>query len=105
MADSRPHSGAIDLTPREKPPQLYLEAMHEWIVTTDHKKIGLMYIATALMFLLIGGVEVLLMRVQLMVPESHFLSPERYNQLFTLHGTTMIFFVPMPVLFGSATYL
>ncbi len=105
MAHPRPHSGAIDLTPHTKHPRLYLEAMHEWIVTTDHKKIGLMYIATALMFLLIGGIEVLLMRIQLMVPESKFLSPEQYNQLFTLHGTTMIFFVAMPVLLGFANYL
>lgn len=105
MADSIPLSGAIDLTPKEKHPRIYLEVMHEWIVTTDHKKIGLMYIAASLMFLLIGGIEVLLMRIQLMVPESRFLSPEQYNQLFTLHGTTMIFFVAMPILFGFANYI
>ncbi|HWF65823.1 MAG TPA: cytochrome c oxidase subunit I [Acidobacteriaceae bacterium] len=105
MADSIPLSGAIDLTPRHKQPRLYLEVMHDWIVTTDHKKIGLMYIAAALLFMLVGGVEVLLMRVQLARPESTFLSPEKYNQLLTLHGTTMIFFVAMPVMFGFANYL
>jgi cytochrome c oxidase subunit 1 len=105
MADSIPLSGAIDLTPKEKHHRLYLEVMHEWIVTTDHKKIGLMYIAASLMFFVVGGIEALLMRIQLMVPESHFLSPEHYNQLFTLHGTTMIFFVAMPILFGFANYM
>ena len=86
-------------------PGLLLEVMHDWIVTTDHKKIGLMYIAASLMFFAIGGFEVLLMRIQLAVPESTFLSPEQYNQLFTLHGTTMIFFVAMPIMFGFANYL
>ncbi len=105
MADSIPLSGVLDLTPKEKHPRLWLEVMHEWIVTTDHKKIGLMYIAASLMFLLIGGVEVLLIRIQLARPEATFLSPEQYNQLFTLHGTTMIFFVAMPILFGFGNYM
>lgn len=105
MADSIPISGAIDLTPRETRHRLFLEVMHDWIVTTDHKKIGLMYVFASLMFLAIGGVEVLLMRIQLAVPDSKFLSPEQYNQLFTLHGTTMIFFVAMPIMFGFANYI
>ena len=105
MADSIPLSGVLDLTPKEKHPRLWLEVMHEWIVTTDHKKIGLMYIASALMFLLIGGIEILLIRIQLARPESTFLSPDQFNQLFTLHGTTMIFFVAMPILFGFGNYL
>jgi cytochrome c oxidase subunit I len=105
MADSIPLSGVLDLTPEEKHPRLWLEVMHEWIVTTDHKKIGLMYIAASLMFMAIGGIEVLLIRIQLARPESTFLSPEQYNQLFTLHGTTMIFFVAMPILFGFGNYM
>jgi cytochrome c oxidase subunit I len=105
MADSIPLSGVLDLTPKEKHPRLWLEVMHEWIVTTDHKKIGLMYIASALMFFLIGGIEILLIRIQLATPEATFLSPEHFNQLFTLHGTTMIFFVVMPILFGFGNYL
>lgn len=104
MADSIPLSGVLDLTRKEKHPRLWLEVMHDWIVTTDHKKIGLMYIAASLMFMAIGGIEVLLMRIQLARPESTFLSPEQYNQLFTLHGTTMIFFVAMPILFGFGNY-
>ncbi len=105
MADSIPLSGTIDLTPEDKHSRLWLEVMHDWIVTTDHKKIGLMYIAASLMFLAIGGFEVLLMRIQLAVPNSHFLSPQHYNQIFTLHGTTMIFFVAMPIMFGFANYM
>ncbi|MHB8390289.1 MAG: cbb3-type cytochrome c oxidase subunit I, partial [Acidobacteriaceae bacterium] len=105
MADSIPLSGAVDRTPKEKHPRPWLEVMHEWIVTTDHKKIGMMYIAAALMFLVIGGVEALLIRIQLARPEATFVSPEQYNQLFTLHGTTMIFFVAMPILLGFGNYL
>ncbi|MHB1958954.1 MAG: cbb3-type cytochrome c oxidase subunit I, partial [Acidobacteriaceae bacterium] len=104
MADSIPLSGVLDLTPKQKHPRLWLEVMHEWIVTTDHKKIGLMYIAAALLFFLVGGIEILLIRIQLARPEATFLSPEHFNQLFTLHGTTMIFFVAMPILFGFANY-
>ncbi|MEO6966127.1 MAG: cytochrome c oxidase subunit I [Acidobacteriaceae bacterium] len=105
MADSIPLSGAIDRTPEEKHPRLFLETMHEWIVTTDHKKIGLMYIVASLIFMAIGGIEVMLMRIQLAKPESTFLTPEHYNQLFTLHGTTMIFFVAMPIMFGFGNYM
>ncbi len=104
MADPIPLSGVLDLTPKQKHPRPWLEAMHEWIVTTDHKKIGLMYIAAALLFFLTGGIEILLIRIQLARPEATFLSPEHFNQLFTLHGTTMIFFVAMPILFGFANY-
>ncbi len=59
MADSIPLSRATDLTPEEKHSRLFLEVMHEWIVTTDHKKIGLMYIAASMMFLAVGGIAVL----------------------------------------------
>ena len=79
--------------------------LHDWITTVDHKKIGLMYIGYALLFLVVGGLEAMLMRIQLIRPENHFLSPETFNQLFTMHGTTMIFFVAMPVLFGFGNYL
>ncbi|MGC1188578.1 MAG: cytochrome c oxidase subunit I [Candidatus Acidiferrales bacterium] len=82
-----------------------LEVVHDWIVTVDHKKIGLMYIASSLVFLAVGGVEALLMRIQLAVPDAKFLSPQVFNEMFTMHGTTMIFFVAMPILFGFANYL
>src|SRR5258708_18138016 len=64
-----------------------------------------MYILYALVFLLIGGIEATIMRIQLVVPHNHFVSPQVFNRMFTMHGTTMIFFVFMPILFGFGTYL
>src|ERR1700746_3108823 len=76
-----------------------------WLSTGDHKSIAILYLLTALFFFVIGGVEALLMRLQLAVPNNHFLAPDTFNQLFTMHGTTMIFLVVMPVVFGFANYL
>jgi cytochrome c oxidase subunit I len=76
-----------------------------WITTTDHKRIGIMYLWTVAVFFVLGGVEALLMRIQLGAPDNTFLEPERYNQLFTMHGTTMIFLVVVPVWAGFANYL
>src|SRR5271163_3656593 len=81
------------------------EHLHEWVVTVDHKKLGLMYVMYGLLFFLVGGVEASLMRIQLAVPNNHFLSPQVFNQLFTLHGTTMVFLVGMPLIFGFGNYL
>src|SRR5271170_8060364 len=96
---------AIDLTPQTKPQRLFLQTVHEWLTTVDHKKLGIMYIVYALIFLLIGGLEAVLMRIQLAVPHNHFVSPQVFNRLFTMHGTTMVFFVGMPILFGFGNYL
>src|SRR5271167_612550 len=96
---------AIDLTAQTKPRRLFLQTVHDWLTTCDHKKLGVMYIAYALVFLLIGGAEALLMRIQLFVPNNHFVSPQDFNRLFTMHGTTMVFFVGMPILFGFGNYL
>jgi cytochrome c oxidase subunit 1 len=68
-----------------------------WITTVDHKRIGALYGVTAFIFFLIGGLEALLIRIQLAQPESTFVSPSVYNQLFTMHGTTMIFLAIMPL--------
>jgi cytochrome c oxidase subunit I len=68
-----------------------------WITTVDHKRIGILYGATAFIFFLMGGMEALLIRWQLARPENTFLSPELYNELFTMHGTTMIFLAVMPL--------
>src|SRR3954447_17301950 len=76
-----------------------------WITTTDHKKIGIMYLWTVAVFFLMGGVEALLMRLQLGVPDNSVLTPEKYNEILTLHGTTMIFLVIVPVWAGFANYL
>jgi cytochrome c oxidase subunit 1 len=62
-----------------------------WVTTVDHKRIGVLYLFTSLFFFAVGGVEALLIRLQLARPNEHFLSPEAYNEIFTLHGTTMIF--------------
>jgi cytochrome c oxidase subunit 1 len=79
--------------------------LHDWVTTVDHKKIGIMYVLMSLVFLVIGGVEALLMRWQLLVPRNDFLPPDLFNQLFTMHGTTMVFFVGMPILIGTGNYL
>ncbi len=77
----------------------------DWVTTTDHKKIGILYLFTTAFFFLLGGVEALLMRIQLGAPDNTFLDPVTYNQLFTLHGTTMIFMVVVPIAAGFANYL
>ncbi|HWF00566.1 MAG TPA: cbb3-type cytochrome c oxidase subunit I [Caulobacteraceae bacterium] len=73
--------------------------------TVDHKKIGLRYIVTAFAFLGLGGIEALVMRVQLATPAAHVLTPELYDQLFSTHGMTMIFLYAMPILSGFSNYL
>jgi cytochrome c oxidase subunit 1/cytochrome c oxidase subunit I+III len=75
------------------------------LTTVDHKKIGRRYLVTALAFLLVGGVEALLMRLQLIGPERKTLSPEAYNQLFTMHGLTMIMWYAAPILSGFGNFL
>jgi cytochrome c oxidase subunit 1 len=85
--------------------QPWTAVLHEWVTTVDHKKIGLMYILMALVFLVIGGIEALLMRWQLLVARNDFLGPDTFNQLFTMHGTTMVFFMGMPILIGIGNYL
>src|SRR5271168_3896324 len=79
--------------------------LHEWVTTVDHKRLGLLYIGYSLLFLVIGGIEAAIMRIQLIRPLNHFVSPQLFNRMFTMHGTTMIFFVAMPLVFGFANYL
>src|ERR1700751_5327703 len=83
----------------------WVDELHQWLTTVDHKRLGILYILSALLFLVIGGVEALVIRIQLKHPHNNFVSPEVFNRMFTMHGTTMIFFVAMPVLFGFANYL
>jgi len=76
-----------------------------WFAVTDHRTIGRRYIATAFVFFLIGGVLAALMRIQLAVPDNHFLGPDLYNQVFTMHGTVMMFLFAVPVMEAMAVYL
>jgi cytochrome c oxidase subunit 1 len=76
-----------------------------WLTTVDHKRIGLLYIVSAFLFFLAGGVMALLMRLQLIQADTDFITKDAYNQLFTLHGTTMIFLFVVPVLAGFGNYL
>ncbi|GBH24405.1 cytochrome c oxidase subunit I [Burkholderia vietnamiensis] len=76
-----------------------------WLGTVDHKRIGIRYIVTAFAFLLLGGVEALVMRIQLARPNATVLTPAQYDSLFTMHGVTMIFLYALPVLSGFANYL
>src|SRR5215472_14340229 len=94
----RPASSAADR-------KTVLDHIHSWLVTVDHKKLGLMYIMYGLLFLVIAGLEATLIRIQLAAPNLHFLSPQVFNRLFTMHGTTMVFFAGMPLIFGFANYL
>ncbi len=76
-----------------------------WLTTVDHKRIGLMYIAASMFFLLVGGLEAMLIRIQLAEANLKVLNPELYNQIFTMHGTTMVFLAVMPLLIGLANYM
>ncbi len=79
--------------------------LHEWVITVDHKRIGIMYVLMAIVFLVIAGCEALALRWQLVKPANNFLGPDTFNQFFTMHGTTMVFFVGMPILIGIANYV
>ena len=81
------------------------QGIRGWFSVTTHQALGKRYIVTAFLFLLVGGIEALLMRLQLASPENTLLGPERYNQIFTLHGTTMMFLFAVPVMEGMAVYL
>jgi cytochrome c oxidase subunit I len=103
VSDSVPIHGALALSAGAG--RTWPETLHEWVITVDHKKLGLMYIGMALLFLVIGGIEAAIMRVQLATAHAHFVSPEVFNRMFTMHGTTMIFWVAMPAVFGFGVYL
>ncbi len=79
--------------------------IYEWLTTTDHKKIGKMYIFTSFLFFIAGGIMALLIRTELAFPGVQFVDAETYNQLFTIHGTTMIFLFVMPMFTGLANYI
>src|SRR5262249_54545788 len=75
-----------------------------WLATVDHKRIGIRYLVTAFTFLALGGLEAVLIRLQLIGPDRALLGPEAYNQTFSLHGITMIFWYAAPILSGFGNY-
>ena len=94
-------AGSLSLLPRPRAKTGPLG----WITTVDHKKIGILYAVSAVFFLLVGGLEALLIRLQLMVPHNTLLNAETYNQMFTMHGTTMVFLAVMPLSAAFFNYL
>jgi cytochrome c oxidase subunit 1 len=83
----------------------FSETLYRWVATVDHKRLGLMYIVTALIFLVIAGLMASVIRWQLAFPNNHVVGPDTFNRLFTMHGTTMVFLVGMPVVAGLSNYL
>src|SRR5215510_7869593 len=83
----------------------WVQVLHEWVTTVDHKRLGILYILYALAFLVIAGAEAVIIRFQLIRAHNDFVSPQVFNRMFTMHETTMIFFVVIPVMFGFANYL
>jgi cytochrome c oxidase subunit I len=82
-----------------------LGRIHEWVVTVDHKRLGLMYITGGLVFFIVAGLQAVTIRMQLAIPNAGFVSPQMFNRLMTMHGTTMVFLVGMPILTGFFNYL
>src|SRR5499427_2592022 len=82
-----------------------LAVLHDWVVTVDHKRLGIMYVATGIVFLIVAGLEASAMRLQLAFSGLHLVPPETFNRLFTMHGTTMVFLVGIPIVFGFGNYL
>ncbi|MBV9033383.1 MAG: cytochrome c oxidase subunit I [Acidobacteriaceae bacterium] len=83
----------------------FSETLYKWVATVDHKRLGLMYIVSSIIFFVIAGLEATVIRTQLIFPNLHVVDPDTYNRLFTMHGTTMVFLVGMPFIAGFANYL
>jgi cytochrome c oxidase subunit 1 len=100
-----PVSHAIEQSIPESERDTFLEKLHRWVVTVDHKRLGILYISYSTFFLFVAGAEALMMRLQLAYPHNQVLTAQVYNRFFTMHGTTMVFLVGMPFLFGFANYV
>ena len=100
-----PVSAAVESSAPASELGTFLERLHGWVVTVDHKRLGILYILYSTVFLLVAGAEALLIRLQLAFPHNHVLSAQVFNRFFTMHGTTMVFLVGMPFLFGFANYI
>jgi len=79
--------------------------LHDWVTTVDHKKLGILYVGSGIVFLVIGGLLAAAMRLQLFYAQNDLIGPDTFNRLFTVHGTTMVFFVGMPIITGFGNYL
>ena len=90
---------------RLPPPHDGTTGWKSWLFTVDHKKIGIMYGVAAMAFFVVGGIEALLIRLQLAQPNGTILSAGTYNEMFTMHGTTMVFLFVMPMAAAFANYL
>src|SRR5260370_24533411 len=91
-------TNAIASTPT-LPSKHYLNATYgirSWLLTTDHKRIALLYVASVTFFFMLGGIFAFLIRLQLLTPQNTLVSPDNYNRLFTMHGVAMIFFFLVP---------
>jgi cytochrome c oxidase subunit I len=98
LADTMASSGAGARRP-------LLAVLHDWVVTVDHKRLGVMYVISGLVFLVVAGLEASAIRLQLASSGLHVVPPGTFNRLFTMHGTTMVFLVGIPIVFGFANYL
>src|SRR5262249_39843373 len=96
---------AVRVTPAPASTVVSRGRYSSWLATVDHKRIGIMYILTSLLFFVAGGFIALLMRSQLAQPNEHIFTRNKYDQLFTMHGTTMIFLVVVPVFAGLGNFL
>jgi cytochrome c oxidase subunit I len=95
----------IALSPAAEISLPFTARLHNLVLTVDHKKLGLMYIVTSLIFFAISGLMAFTIRMQLLVPQNAVLPPDVFNRFFTMHGTTMVFFVGMPIIAGLMNYL
>jgi cytochrome c oxidase subunit 1 len=98
-----PSAGEVEEA--EEEPGYFSGGLLDWLTTVDHKKIGIMYFGFAFFFFLLGGLLALLVRAELSLPGLQLLTPEQYNEFFTMHGTTMIFLAIIPMLAGLANYV
>jgi cytochrome c oxidase subunit 1 len=98
-------SQEITITPAGAFGSSLVDRMHGLVITVDHKKLGVMYIGTALIFLIIAGLLAVAIRLQLAIPVNTFLEPDVFNRFFTMHGTSMVFLVGMPLIAGFGNYL
>src|SRR4051812_2528351 len=98
-------SNAITVSAVQIQERPWVDKLHQWVTTADHHRIGILYILSSLFFLAIGGGEGLIIRLQFIHSHNGLVSAQFFNLMFTMHGTTMIFFLAMPILLGFANCL